>query len=118
MIKFVVNGQPVPYKRTTQAAKWDNEDYQRYQAYKDLVVNSFLGQCAGDWGIPKPLTSVQGQKTRVDIMIYFNPDDMRHGDPDNCMKAILDSLFVNDKFVAGSFDFDYDRNPRIEVTIS
>lgn len=111
----MVFGQPVPYCRTTQAAKFSAK-YKRYQQYKDLVVLSFLEQCEGDWGASKPLTTVKGQKTRVDILIYFR--DFTHGDPDNVFKAIADSIFENDKYVSGSFDYFYDHaNPRVEVTI-
>ena len=117
MLKFTIIGQPIGYKRTTQRGKFCDEDYHRYQAYKSHVVNCFLEQCTGDWGHPKPLTTVKGQKTRVDIMIYFK--DFTHGDSDNITKAILDSLFAIDKFCSGSFDFDYDAvNPRVEVVIN
>lgn len=116
MLKFTVKGIPIGYKRTTQRAKYC-ENYKRYQQYKDLVVLAFLEQCAGDWGANKPLTTVKGQKTRVDIKIYFR--DFTHGDPDNVLKAILDSLFVNDKYCSASFDYFYDHaNPRVEVQIS
>ncbi len=115
MIKFVVNGQPVPYKRTTQAAKFCPK-YKVYQEYKDRVVAAFLEQCKGDWGYPKPLTTVKGHKTRVDIKIYFK--NYAHGDPSNVHKAIEDALFENDKFCSGSFDYFYDHeNPRVEVNI-
>ena len=116
MLSFIVKGIPIGYKRTTQRAKYC-ESYKRYQQYKDLVVLSFLEQCAGDWGASKPLTTVKGQKTRVDIKIYFK--DFTHGDPDNVFKAIADSIFEVDKYVCGSFDYFYDRtNPRVEVKIS
>ncbi len=78
---------------------------------------AFLDQCKGDWGHPKPLTTVKGQKTKVDIVIYFK--NYAHGDPSNIHKAIEDALFANDKYCSGSFDYFYDTiNPRVEVTIS
>lgn len=116
MINFTVHGQPRPYTRTTQAAKFCPK-YKVYQEYKDRVVASFLEQCKGDWGYPKPLTTVKGHKTRVDIKIYFK--NYAHGDGDNIFKGICDSLFTVDKYVIGSYDFDYDaKNPRVEVAIS
>jgi len=116
-LDFIIRGQPVPYKRTTQNAKWTDEQYHRYQAYKDAIVIAFLEQCQGDWGSDKPLTTVRGQKTRVDLKIFFA--DYKHGDPDNIFKAYADALFVCDKYVSGSFDFWYDaENPRVEVSIS
>lgn len=115
-LKFTVLGQPIPYTRTTQNMKFCAK-YKKYQDYKDLVVNSFLDQCKGDWGCPKPLTTARGQKTRVDIMIYFQ--NYAHGDGDNIFKAVGDSLFAVDKYVIGSFDFDYDKeNPRVEIQIT
>ena len=118
MLDFTITGQPIGYKRTTQRGKFCDEDYHRYQAYKFHVVNCFLEQCTGDWGHPKPLTTTKGQKTRVDIMIYFNSKGMRHGDPSNVYKGIEDALFTVDKYICGSFDFQYDSNPRVEITIS
>jgi hypothetical protein len=116
MFEFTVYGQPVPYCRTTQAAKFSAK-YKRYQQYKDCIVLAFLDQCKGDWGHPKPLTTVKGQKTKVDIVIYFK--NYAHGDPSNIHKAIEDALFANDKYCSGSFDYFYDTiNPRVEVTIS
>lgn len=116
-ITFVVFGKPVGYKRTTQAGARFDAGYKRYQRYKDAIAASFLSQVPGDWAGTKPLTTVKGEKTRVDIKIYFC--DYTHGDPDNILKAILDALFECDKFVCGSFDFFYDKqNPRVEVTIT
>ncbi len=45
---------------------------------------------------------------------------LKWGDAENnIFKTIADSLFTCDKFVIGSFDFDYDfQNPRVEVEIS
>jgi len=117
MLTFTVYGQPVPYKRTTQNSKWTDANYKRYQCYKDAIVLAFLEQCEGNWNHIKPLTTVRGQKTKVELMIYFK--NFAHGDSDNVMKGLLDALFECDKYVSGSFDFDYDRiNPRIEVKIS
>lgn len=116
MLKFTVKGNPIGYTRTTQRAKYCDR-YKRYQQYKDSVVLAFLEQCKGDWGANKPLTTVKGSKTKMDIMIYFK--DLTHGDPDNIFKAIADSIFEVDKYVCGSFDFAYDRdNPRVEVAIA
>ena len=116
MLKFTVLGSPVGYKRTTQKGCRFDKGYKRYQAYKDHVIASFLDQCSGAWGDPKPLTTEKGSKTYVSIKIYFK--NYVHGDPDNVAKAINDSLFATDKFVSGSYDFDYDKeNPRVEIQI-
>ena len=115
-LTFTVYGNPVGYKRTTQAGCKFDKGYKRYQSYKQTVIDAFVAKHGGDRGV-KPLTTVRGEKTRVDIKIYFR--DYTHGDPDNVFKGCADSLFVNDKYVYGSFTFDYDKaNPRVEITIS
>lgn len=116
-LTFTVPGHPVGYKRTTQAGCKFDAGYKRYQAYKASVVAAFLDQCPGEWGHPKPLTTTRASRTRVSVMIYFK--NGVHADPDNCFKAIADSLFACDKYVLGDFDFDYDSiNPRVKVTLA
>ena len=115
-LAFTVYGNPVGYKRTTQAGCKFDKGYKRYQAYKQTVINAFVEKYGGDRNT-KPLTTVRGEKTRVDIKIYFR--DYTHGDPSNVHKGIEDALFANDKYCCGSFIFDYDKiNPRVEITIS
>lgn len=49
-------------------------------------------------------------------MTYFANDS--RSDPDNVQKGVADALFKNDKYVAGSYDFAFDKeNPRVEVEI-
>jgi hypothetical protein len=116
MIHFTIPGHPVGYMRTTQAGCKFDRQYKRYQAYKSKVVAAFLDQCPGSWGSPKPLTTTPDKKTCVSLKIYFK--NRVHCDPDNCFKAVADSLFSCDKYVFGNFDFDYDPiNPRVEVTL-
>ena len=116
MITFTVaNGRnPTPYKRTTQKAKFSKE-YQVYQAYKSLVVAEFIktSKC-----MPHQLL-MPNTKYYVSVMAYFK--DKKHGDTDNVAKAVNDAIFqkpLNDKYVAGNYDFDYDKeNPRLEIHI-
>jgi len=116
MLKFIVLGKPIGYKRTTQAGAKFDEGYKRYQGYKATVVEAFLAQCPGDWGEPKPLTTDRDNRTEVRVFMFFA--DYRHPDPDNVFKAIADSLFQCDKFVFGRFNFGYDAaNPRVEIEI-
>ncbi len=49
-------------------------------------------------------------------MVYFHSGV--RPDAENVRKLISDSLFLNDKNLNGTFDFDYDaRHPRVEVEI-
>jgi hypothetical protein len=115
-IHFTIPGHPVGYTRTTQGTTWTAR-YLKYTAYKNTVIAAFLDQVPGEWGYPKPLTTTEELRTEINIMIYFK--NRIHCDPDNCFKAIADSLFECDKYVSGDFDFDYDSiNPRVEVWLT
>ena len=122
MIKFTIPGDPVGYLRLTQGqlkllhipdhklrppGLRKKSEILRCFAYKNDVVKSGMGR--GIERKPK-------RKVHMKTMIYF-----RSGvrpDAENVHKLISDSLFLNDKNLSGTFDFDYDaRNPRVEVEI-
>ena len=124
VINFTILGHPVPYLRMTQRevwlmklsehkvrdthlAKW--KAIKRYLDWKDKV--RVIALCA-----KKNLKDNPKSKTYMNITIFFR--NKKHGDPDNIWKGIADALFKNDKYVAGCFDFSYDKNyPRTEVEI-
>ena len=105
---------PIPYKRTTQRQKFVDNGYKKYLAWKELVYWSFVKQ------IKKQPSKVfkSGEKYYAIITVYYM--DKTHGDTDNVTKGILDAIFqkpLTDKFIAGFFDYFYDKkNPRVEVT--
>lgn len=112
-------GNPIPYHRTTQRARFTPE-HRRYEAWKNHVVAAFLrGTHYHQKHIgTKPIK--HAGKARLDAMIYWH--DNTHGDPDNILKGINDALFVNDKRVACSVDFvDPDKKSpeiaRVEVRV-
>lgn len=123
-IRFIVNGRPVPYTRTTQKQKFNSKQWQRYRDYKAKVQADFLNsledrnlrrECAQSMVSNGKPVYTYNRKVWVNIMIYF--DTQHHGDPDNIFKGVLDALLVNDKLVAGQFDFKYDRQPRLEIAL-
>lgn len=97
----------------------------RYAAWKDYVAKFILLKVAKeDFKTYSKLADIyeykpikyDGKKACMDIYILFA--NKAHGDPDNIFKGIADALFVNDKFLSGSFDFGYDKeSPRVEVRI-
>ena len=124
MIKFTIAGNPIPYTRTTQKGKFGSPQWQRYAEYKAKIVASFLDSVSDAsekrnyWNnyqvYGKPVYSQT--ITYVLSIAYFR--NKQHGDSDNINKGVLDSLFVNDKFVVGAFNYHYDSvNPRLEVTV-
>lgn len=110
-----VKGNPIPYHRTTQGSYW-NKSSKRYNAWKNHVVNAYCDQTGTKDDGKKPVKK-SVERYNMDIMVYFK--DKTHADSDNVFKGIADALFENDKYLSGSFDFDYDKeNPRVEVEIS
>lgn len=104
-------GNPIPYFRQTQRSKWSSQA-KRYHAWQNFV--RVLARSKTKINFNKQ--SKAKEKVYMMIDIYFA--NKKHGDPDNIFKGIADSLFGDDKYVAGSFDFDYDKeNPRVEVAL-
>jgi len=102
-----VKGNPVPYFRQTQASARFNKGAMRYHRWKDYIRKAA--------GVSDKL--VTEGRLHMRLKIYFM--NKTHGDSDNIFKGIADSMFVNDKYLTGSFDFDYDKeNPRVEVIIT
>ena len=117
VFSFVVQskGNPVPYKRTTQKAKWTDTEYKRYQEWKSKVVADFVKEFKKfPYQILKP-----NVKYYVEIEVFYM--NKAHGDTDNVFKGILDAIFtkpLSDKYVCGSMDYFYDaKNPRVEIII-
>jgi hypothetical protein len=122
MIEFTVQGVAVPYIRMTQgqvklmripeyklspARLKVRQRLKKYFDWKEWVYANSLG---------KNFDRRPKRKIYVDVFVYFQ--NKAHGDVDNVLKGIYDSLFENDKMVAGSMDFDYDAtNPRCEIRI-
>lgn len=124
-IKFIlkiVKGNPVPYLRMTQGqvklmripdhklspkGLEVKNKIRRYLNWKEFVNDHTYG-----------MDFERSPKTKIylDVFIYFG--NKKHADPENVRKSIQDSIFKNDKMVAGNVDFDYDKeNPRCEITI-
>lgn len=102
-------GNPIPYHRTTQGSYW-NDASRRYKAWKDYVVKA-----SGIKSLGKPIEIPKGTKAYMHLKIYFANN--KHSDSDNIFKGIADALFVNDKKLAGSFDFDTAKEGRVDVEI-
>lgn len=108
-------GNPIGYHRTTQGSKY-SAAAMRYSYWKNHVVAAYI-DAGGTVNCPgyKPL-DIGKAKAYLRTMTYFATN--ARPDPDNVQKGIADALFANDKNVAGSYDFDFDKaNPRVEVTI-
>lgn len=105
---------PVPYTRTTQGQKYVDKNYYRYVNWKNTILKAF----ADKYGKYPHMILRNNVKYYVTLKIFFN--NKKHGDSDNVFKGVLDAIFqkpLSDKYVAGSFDFFYDDNPRVEITI-
>lgn len=114
-------GNPLPKLRMTRGGLWKKEA-QRYMAWAGFVQAQFYKrldtlaldsvrsiQPMVERGIidyigPKPLTIPPGYKAQMDLKIWWGSGV--HGDPENVFGSIADALFKNDKYLAGSFDFE------------
>lgn len=122
IIEFTIPFDPVPYLRMTQGevklmriprarigraflSKWDRiHQYLQYKKQLALIGKKYLT----NFDLSKKMQMV--------CIFYFRSG--RHGDPDNCWKAIADALFHDDNRLVGCFDFFIDKeNPQTEVTI-
>lgn len=122
------DGNPCPYFRVTSESKW-SKGAKRYHAWCDHVRAAYIDMLEDmgkekraevkhlhDLTDKKPIVNT-GNKIHVGIMIFFK--DKTHADSDNVFKGIADALFMNDKYVAGNFDYAYDKkNPRVVVKIT
>lgn len=113
-------GNPIGYHRTTQGSYW-NKGSKRYNAWKEYVTACYERSVPSQVRLAaslgqKPIDLGKG-KAYLHTMIYYANNT--RPDPDNVQKGIADALFVNDKNVAGSYDFTLDKeNPRIEIEIT
>ncbi len=138
-IKFTIHGNheyldgnPIPFERAVKG-HW-RERSSRYMNWQAYVRQQFytqhrdiLSQLFDDTNVPAKRKLTQaflmkpfkhfGTRIHVHSRIYFA--NKTHGDSDNIQKGIVDALFVEDKYVAGSYDFEYsvDKKGRVEVEI-
>lgn len=119
-------GNPIPYMRSTQGGQW-KPNVMRYNQWKGHIVASYLDALGeikkidrADFGemhdlIQRKPIKASKEKIYMNIMITFK--DKTHADGDNIFKGVADALFMNDKYVAGSFDYQYGDVGRIDVEI-
>lgn len=120
------DGNPIPYFRTTQGTQF-TKGAKRYHAWADYVRAAFIDAIQAmtakeraevkeyiNFANKKPIVAVAG-KIVMDLNIDFK--DNTHGDCDNVFKGIADALFMNDKYLAGSFDYKEDSFSRGQVSV-
>lgn len=118
-IRFIIpgnqdnsDGNAIPKLKMTGKQSWTPKA-QRYKYWKQFVQDKFievlhtyypeLEQSALQNMVlhGKPIGAVS--RPRMDLLISWK--DGKHPDPENVFGSIADALFVNDKHLAGSFDF-------------
>lgn len=119
-------GNPLPKAKLTKGQQW-TEKAKRYVNWKGHVSAALIDAARGTelWPmivrniglLGKPLTSKRHAPVKMDLMIHWNGD--KHADPENVFGSIADSLFKQDKYLKGSFDFqDGTDFFGVEVTIT
>lgn len=120
------DGNPCPYFRVTSQSKW-SKGAKRYHQWCSFVRARYLDALGeiktidrADFGDfhdlleKKPIANT-GRKVIVNLKIHWK--DRTHADSDNVFKGIADALFMNDKYVVGSFDYDYSENKQGSVEV-
>ncbi|CAM4033797.1 hypothetical protein [Campylobacter armoricus] len=92
-LKLELKTNPVPYKRTTQRAKFVCKDYLKYLEFKKYLQIEFRKQN----GISPNQAFDFKKQYEFSLKIGFK--NKCHGDGDNVLKGVLDALFENDKNV-------------------
>jgi len=122
MIEFEIAGNgidpdanPVPKLKMTGRQYWTDKA-QAYVVWKEHVRTCFVDALMA---LPEKKQWIMGEyikfsldkpimtgKLKCLMEIYIEWKDNRRGDPENIFGSIADALFDNDKFLAGSFDFN------------
>lgn len=131
IINFIINGNqedpkgnPLGYVRVVKRALWIKQG-QKYAAWKEYVRAVFRRNLKQAEKIKlgdvynfldnHPLHINKKHRTKMWIKIYFAND--RRCDCDNVFKGLADSLFQNDKYLCGNFNYEYAENGRVEIKI-
>lgn len=129
VISFFVPGDPVGKVKLTRGQQW-TPAAQNYAGYKDAVqraIQPVLIAAAIDLRETDQKKLAKGNrytkpisvevKSRLEVYCHFR--DEHHPDPSNVLETIADAIFVNDKHICGSFDYDHDAEKvGVEVTIT
>lgn len=125
---FDPKGNPIPYTRTTQRSKGISPRYAKYMQWVGFVQQEFCKANPDATGMgkytlnlfrhKKPILLPPELMASVDIKIQWA--NRKGGDGDNVLKGILDALFVQDKWVKGSYDWavDTEHGGAVEVKIT
>jgi len=114
-LQLVLDKNPIPYKRSTQASTWTPE-YKKYTAWKQFLQEAFIRRYPQKGWLPKTKPITSEGPWFCSVRITFKGHN--HGDPDNILKGVNDSLFCNDKYTACAVDFKYGKIPLLEIQIS
>ncbi len=119
---FTVHGDPVPYLRMTQGQvklmRIPDHKLRPDGLRKKNQIRRYLDYKERAFLISSGLIFDRSPKSKIvfNAIVFFGSG--RHGDCENVRKGLQDAIFFQDKMVAGSVDFYYDKeNPRVECEI-
>ena len=117
-------GNPMPKLKMTGKQHWTTRA-QLYVAWKNHVVKQLLDNARGMKSYPlivrnigikgKAFETSETMKGHMKLTIRWA--NKAHGDPENIFGSIADALFVQDKFLDGSFESEVSRDGRGEVDV-
>lgn len=121
-------GNAIPKVKLTGRQQW-TKSAQRYKYWKQYVQAALLHLYYKNGHSPvyrtmlknialwkKPIVLGKDQIARMDIVICW--DNEKHADPESVFGSIADTLFEDDKHLAGSFEFMHSRGQAwVDVSI-
>jgi Holliday junction resolvase RusA-like endonuclease len=118
-------GNPVPYARQTQRQLWTKQA-KRYREWQNYVRAAFYQAAETNW-LDLAVQTLKGGRiklphylaAKVSIAVFWATGN--HGDLDNVLKGILDSIFVDDrniKEISAKSSTAPDGRGRVEVIIA
>lgn len=132
-LKFTIHGNqedktgnPIPYLRTTQKSQW-TDNAQRYHAWKGHVRAQYIDAVKALTGKERELFSmsdllntkpIPATKQKICMVLNITWKNDARGDCDNVFKGIADALFANDKYLVGSFDYEYSTEGKGKVDVT
>lgn len=120
-------GNAIPYMRSTQGGQWKPK-VMRYHEWQNYVRANYLDALGAikkidrkDFGdmhdlLERKPIAKSNNKIHMRLMIQWK--DRTHADADNIFKGIADSLFMNDKYLSGEFDYGYGVEGYVDVQIT
>lgn len=95
-VKFIVDGAPVPYVRTTQRQKFFDKQYKRYKDYKEMIQWEYIKATSK---LKSKFTGNAGQTLTTSQRESLTPSTESHTSMTSSADESRSFVVVNIKFI-------------------